>query len=139
MSEHFSTDYKAKARERAAERQDILDLNRQDAADRGIGPNHFGNASSSVGNHRSDKWINGKQVQGQPVPQGRALQNAEPQKFEPYLQPDPNPVKDNGVTHHKPSVFNNRRQNHMGWEYSHNRPPIEPTPEPKTTKRGRKS
>lgn len=135
MTESFDSTYRQRFREENIKRKSIEEANAEDARERGIGPSHFGYASSSVGEHRSEVWVNGKQLQGVDVPQGRPLGKQEPIKFEPYMTPADQPPTNNAPSHHTPSVFNNRRHaNHMGWEYSHNRPPIEPTPEPKITK-----
>ena len=139
-AENFDIEYKVRAREAAEKRQEILDLNAQDAKDRGITSNNFGLASSSEGSHRSELWINGKQVQGQPVNQGRSLKASGPVTYEPSTRPATEPPTNNAQTHHRPSVdrVGRRVANDQGWVYSHNRPPLEPVPEPKVKRAGQR-
>ena len=135
-AENFDIEYKVRAREAAEKRRGILDLNAQDVKDRGITSSSFGMASSSVGSHRSEKWINGQQVQGQPVNQGRSLKASGPVTYDPSMRPATEPPKDNAPTHHKPSVFSAGRRvaNDQGWVYSHIRHPREPAYEPQITR-----
>ena len=123
MTEHFSIDYKRRARERAEERASLEEANRQDQIERGIGPNSFFSATSSTKTSEEGvepKFINGENVQGKPEPARDLKPPKEPLKFEPYLQPDDKPLTGNKPTHHRP-VATNRKVGHTTTTLRHGR------------------